>query len=29
MNITITVRNGTDESSLELLRLFGMPFRAN
>jgi len=29
MNITITVRNGTDESSMELLRLFGMPFRAN
>jgi large subunit ribosomal protein L5 len=29
MNITITVRNGTDESSLELLRLFGMPFRTN
>jgi large subunit ribosomal protein L5 len=29
MNITITVRNGTDESSLELLRLFGMPFRNN
>ena len=29
MNITITVRNGTDESSLEMLRLFGMPFRTN
>jgi large subunit ribosomal protein L5 len=29
MNITITVRNGTDEHSRELLRLFGMPFRAN
>jgi large subunit ribosomal protein L5 len=29
MNITITVRNGTDESSLELLRLFGMPFKNN
>ena len=29
MNITITVRNGTDESSQELLRLFGMPFRTN
>ncbi len=27
MNITITVRNGTDDSSRELLRLFGMPFR--
>ena len=29
MNITITVRNGNDESSRELLRLFGMPFRNN
>ena len=29
MNITITVRNGSDESSRELLRLFGMPFRTN
>jgi len=29
MNITITIRNGTDESSLELLKLFGMPFRNN
>jgi large subunit ribosomal protein L5 len=29
MNITITIRNGTDESSLELLKLFGMPFRTN
>jgi large subunit ribosomal protein L5 len=29
MNITITVRNGSDASSLELLRLFGMPFRNN
>ena len=29
MNITITVRNATDESSRELLKLFGMPFRNN
>jgi large subunit ribosomal protein L5 len=29
MNITITVQNGTDESSLEMLKLFGMPFRSN
>lgn len=29
MNITITVRNGTDASSLELLKQFGMPFRNN
>ena len=29
MNITITVQNGTDEHSRELLKLFGMPFRAN
>ena len=29
MNITITIRNGTDATSLELLRLFGMPFRTN
>ncbi|MCK6479756.1 MAG: 50S ribosomal protein L5 [Planctomycetes bacterium] len=29
MNITITIRNGTNETSLELLRLFGMPFRTN
>jgi large subunit ribosomal protein L5 len=27
MNITIGIRNGTPEESLELLRLFGMPFR--
>ena len=27
MNINITVRNGTDDTSRELLRLFGMPFR--
>jgi len=29
MNITFTIKNGTNESSLELLKLFGMPFRAN
>jgi large subunit ribosomal protein L5 len=29
MNITFTIRNGTDEASRELLRLFGMPFRNN
>lgn len=29
MNITITVRNGTDEMSFELLKGLGMPFRAN
>jgi len=28
MNITFTVHNGSDEASLEMLRLFGMPFRA-
>ena len=27
MNVTIGIRNGTPEASLELLRLFGMPFR--
>ena len=27
MNITIGVRNGDPERSLEMLRLFGMPFR--
>jgi large subunit ribosomal protein L5 len=27
MNITITIRNSTDEQSFELLRLFGMPFK--
>jgi large subunit ribosomal protein L5 len=27
MNVTITIRNSTDEQSLELLRLFGVPFR--
>lgn len=29
MNITFTIRNGDDDASRELLRLFGMPFRAN
>jgi large subunit ribosomal protein L5 len=29
MNVTITIRNGTDEMSHELLRGLGMPFRAN
>ncbi len=29
MNISIAIRNGSDESSFELLRLFGMPFRNN
>jgi large subunit ribosomal protein L5 len=29
MNLSISIRNGTDESSFELLRLFGMPFRNN
>jgi large subunit ribosomal protein L5 len=29
MNVTIGVRNGSPEASLELLRLFGMPFRTN
>jgi large subunit ribosomal protein L5 len=28
MNVTIGIRNGTPEESLELLRLFGMPFRS-
>ena len=28
MNITIGVRNGDPERSLEMLRLFGMPFRS-
>ena len=27
--LVFTIRNGTDESSLELLKLFGMPFRNN
>jgi len=29
MNVTITIRNGTDEMSFELLKGLGMPFRAN
>jgi hypothetical protein len=29
MNISFAIRNGTDDTSRELLRLFGMPFRAN
>jgi large subunit ribosomal protein L5 len=29
MNVTITIRNGTDEMSFELLKSLGMPFRAN
>ncbi len=29
MNITLNIGNGTDEMSLELLKLLGMPFRAN
>jgi large subunit ribosomal protein L5 len=29
MNVTIGVRNGSPEASLEMLRLFGMPFRTN
>ena len=29
MNVTITIRNGTDERSFELLKGLGMPFRAN
>jgi large subunit ribosomal protein L5 len=28
MNITVVVDNATDEESLELLKLFGMPFKA-
>lgn len=27
MNVTIVIRNGSREESLELLKLFGMPFR--
>lgn len=27
MNVTIVIRNSTDETSLELLRFFGMPFK--
>ena len=29
MNVTITIKNGTDETSFELLKGLGMPFRAN
>ena len=29
MNVTIAIRNGSPASSLELLKLFGMPFRTN
>ncbi|MEN8148263.1 MAG: 50S ribosomal protein L5 [Planctomycetota bacterium] len=29
MNVTITIKNGTDEMSFELLKSLGMPFRAN
>ena len=29
MNVTITIRNGTDETSFELLKALGMPFRSN
>jgi large subunit ribosomal protein L5 len=29
MNVTITIRNGTDETSFELLKGLGMPFREN
>jgi large subunit ribosomal protein L5 len=29
MNVSITVKNGTDESSFELLKALGMPFRSN
>ncbi len=29
MNLTITIRNGTDETSFELLKALGMPFRSN
>jgi large subunit ribosomal protein L5 len=29
MNVSIRVKNGTDERSLELLKGLGMPFRAN
>jgi large subunit ribosomal protein L5 len=27
MNVTFAIRGGSDEESLELLRMFGMPFR--
>ncbi len=29
MNVTIAIRNGSPQESLELLKLFGMPFRNN
>jgi large subunit ribosomal protein L5 len=29
MNVTITIKNGTDETSFELLKTLGMPFRSN
>jgi large subunit ribosomal protein L5 len=29
MNVTITIKNGTDETSFELLKNLGMPFRSN
>jgi large subunit ribosomal protein L5 len=29
MNVSITVKNGNDESSFELLKALGMPFRSN
>lgn len=29
LNVTITVKNGTDETSFELLKGLGMPFRTN
>ena len=29
MNVTITIRKGTDETSFELLKALGMPFRSN
>ena len=29
MNVTIGIRNGSPDTSLEMLRLFGMPFRSN
>ena len=29
MNVTLTIKNGTDEMSFELLKGLGMPFRAN
>jgi ribosomal protein L5 len=29
MNITFVIDNATDEESYELLKAFGMPFKAN